>query len=109
MKEDRMRSRVLMKENTKHQNYILGENRKKRLYQEMEEKFVQDVEMPELERRKHELAKRRNFMQQHVADPDSVKKSVSSKVENYLNTKENKYVGSFEHKKSKPQFLIYTV
>ena len=64
MKEDRFRSKQKMIENTKHQNYILGEERKKRLYQEMEEKYVQDVEMPELERRKHELAKRRNFMHQ---------------------------------------------
>ena len=46
---------MAMKENTKRQNLILGENRKKRLYQQMEEKFVHDVEMPELERRKHEL------------------------------------------------------
>ena len=29
----------------------------KRLYQEMEEKFVKEVEMPELERRKIELGK----------------------------------------------------
>jgi len=57
MKEDRLRSRKQMKENTKKQNFIFGENRKKRLYQEMEEKFVHEVEMPELERRKHELGK----------------------------------------------------
>jgi hypothetical protein len=44
-----------MEENTKAQNVHFGEERKKRLYQEMEEKFVHDVEMPELERRKHEL------------------------------------------------------
>jgi hypothetical protein len=57
MKEERLKSRMAMKENTKRQNFILGENRKKRLYKQMEEKFVHDVEMPELERRKHELGK----------------------------------------------------
>lgn len=58
MKEERERSKQLMHENTKKQNYILGEDRRKRLYQEMEEKFVHEVEMPELERRKHELGNR---------------------------------------------------
>lgn len=71
MKEDRMKSKMKMEENTKKQNIIFGEEKKKRLYQEMEERFKHEVEMPELERRKHELgidncfiinlAKRRNF------------------------------------------------
>lgn len=55
MKEERVKSKQLMHENTKMQNYILGEDRKKRLYQEMEEKFVHEFEIPELERRKNEL------------------------------------------------------
>ena len=54
MKEDRLRSKKEMEINTKKQNYMLGD-KKKRLYQEMEERFVHEVEMPELERRKHEL------------------------------------------------------
>jgi hypothetical protein len=103
MKEDRQRSKQMMQENTKRQNYILGEDRKKRLYQDMEEKYVQDVEMPELERRKHELAKRRNFMQQR-ADEGSVKQSVSSKMDQYLHARENKYTNSYDQKKSKSPY-----
>lgn len=44
-----------MKENTKRVKH-------KPLYMQMEEKFKQEVEMPELERRKRELQKRRNMV-----------------------------------------------
>ena len=43
-----------MDKNTKH---LLGGDNKRRLYKEMEDKFVHEVEMPELERRKIELGK----------------------------------------------------
>ena len=39
----------------------LRRHKTKPLYKRMEEKFQQDVEMPELERRKRELANRRNM------------------------------------------------
>ena len=82
MKEERMRSMIEMKENTKRQNIILGEEKKKRLYQEMEERFHREIETPELERRKQELgiliiyyilAKRRNFFQNQGSIENSIK------------------------------------
>lgn len=108
MKEERLRSRMAMKENTKRQNFILGENRKKRLYQQMEEKFAQEVEMPELERRKHELgrlinyylAKRRNFMNQQKPNEHSVKSGISHKIDSSVEH-EGIYSQPYEQNQSK--------
>lgn len=55
MKEDRIKSKRQMENNSKNLNIILGEERKKRINKEIEEKIIQDIEMPELERRKIEL------------------------------------------------------
>ncbi|CAI2372526.1 unnamed protein product [Moneuplotes crassus] len=62
LKKDRLKSKQEMQKNTKKQNHILGEDKKKRLYQQMEERYVKEYQIPELERRKNELAKRRNFL-----------------------------------------------
>lgn len=55
MKEDRIKSKRQMEHNSKNINLIIGEERKKRINKEIEERIIQDIEMPELERRKIEL------------------------------------------------------
>ena len=57
MKEDRIKSKRQMEANTKNLNIIIGEERKKRIHKDLDERNLQDIEMPELERRKHELGK----------------------------------------------------
>ena len=55
MKEDRIKSKQQMDANSKNLNLIIGDVRKKRIHRDLEERFAQDIEMPELEKRKHEL------------------------------------------------------
>lgn len=76
----------------------------------MEDRFVQEVEMPELERRKHELgslfqnlttlAKRRNFIQQNNVE-GSIKSRKSAKIDQSFEDGHDVYNQSYENKKSK--------
>lgn len=77
------------------QQELLEVKKQKPLYQKMQEKFLQDIEMPELEKRKAELAKKRLLfqplnredLQEHAKWYQSVKKEHTSHVEKEVTNK----------------------